>query len=53
MGDPLYHDEAQAQRMANDPQIVATAMRAQWIKGVIGLATLALIAAILLVWRFT
>ncbi len=52
MGDPLYHDETQAQRMASDPQIVAMLLRSQRIKAAIGLATLALIAAIWLVWRF-
>jgi hypothetical protein len=51
MGDPLYHDEAQTQRMAGDPQIVATLLRSQRIKAMIGFAALALIAAIWLVWR--
>lgn len=52
MGDPLYHDEAQAARMANDPQIVAMTMRTQWIKAAIGIAALALLVAIWLVWRW-
>lgn len=52
MADPLYHDEAQAERMANDPQIVATIQRARRIKTAIGLVSLALIAAIWMVWRF-
>jgi hypothetical protein len=52
MGDPLYHDQAQAERMASDPQIVAAAARAQRIKAAIGFISLALIAAIWLVWRF-
>ncbi|HXF87350.1 MAG TPA: hypothetical protein VNK48_03215 [Xanthobacteraceae bacterium] len=52
MGDPLYHDEVQAERMANDPQIVATVARTQRIKAAIGLAALALLAAIWLVWRW-
>jgi hypothetical protein len=51
MGDPLYHDEAQAERMANDPEIMAALLRAQRVKAAIGFASLALIVAIWLVWR--
>jgi hypothetical protein len=40
------------QRMAGDGQIMATYARVQWIKAAIGLATLALIGAIWLVWRY-
>jgi hypothetical protein len=50
--DPLFHDEHQFERMTGDPQIMATLSRSQWIKAAIGLAALALIAAIWLVWRF-
>jgi hypothetical protein len=51
MGDPLFHDENSNRRMAADPQIMAKAVRLQWIKLATGLAALALIAAIWLVWR--
>jgi hypothetical protein len=52
MSDPLFHDEQRYQKIASDPQIMATMMRSQWIKTAVGLAALLLVAAVWLVWRF-
>ena len=51
MNDPLFQDEKRQRRIANDPQIIATFSRTHWIRVAIGLAALALIAAIWLNWR--
>ncbi len=50
--DPLYQDQQQYERMANDPQIMAKVSLLQWAKLATGLVALALIGAIWLVWRF-
>jgi hypothetical protein len=50
--DPLYHDEAGEARLAADPPIRALLTRLQWLKLATGLAALALLGAIWLVWRW-
>ena len=49
--DPLYQDQQQYERMAKDPQIMAKVTLLQWAKFATGVAALALIGAILIVWR--
>ena len=49
--DPLYRDGQQDKRVAGNPQIMARIPGLLWVKTITGLAVLALIGAIWLVWR--
>ena len=50
--DPLFDDPQQSKRIADDPQITAIVLRSHWIRLVVGLVLLAVLAAILLMSIF-
>ena len=52
MRDPLYHDDAQRERLLADPALAPTFMRVHRLKIASGLVALAIIAAIWIVWRW-
>ncbi len=53
MGDPLYHGDGGRERLIADPDAAPALRRVQWLKLASGLAALAIIAAIWIVWRWS
>ena len=53
MADPLNHDDKRRERLIADPQMAQALMRVQRLKIASGVIALGIIAAILIVWRWS